>query len=185
MLIIEQQIEELLKKDKKLIIAIDGKCAAGKSSLANHLSNKFDCNIFRMDDFFLRDSQRSEERINTPGENIDHERFLEEVLLPLFNNQEVIYRRYDCHTHSIVEPIIIEDKKLNIVEGSYSMHPEFREYYDLMIFLDISNKLQKQRLKERNPSRYETFINKWIPLENKYINELHIKDLANILIESE
>ena len=65
-----------LNKDKDVLIAIDGKCASGKTTLAERLALKYKANLFHMDDFFLRPFQRSEERLKVPGENIDHERFL-------------------------------------------------------------------------------------------------------------
>ena len=46
-------IKNLLKDNEKLIIAIDGRCGGGKSSLGTMLTEEFDCNIFHMNDFFL------------------------------------------------------------------------------------------------------------------------------------
>ena len=49
-----------------------------------------------MDHFFLRPEQRTPERLRTPGENVDHERFLEEVLCPLRAGRVFWYRPFDC-----------------------------------------------------------------------------------------
>ena len=54
-----------------------------------------------MDDFFLRPEQRTPERFSEPGGNVDRERFLSEVLLPLRQGEAVDYRRFDCATFTI------------------------------------------------------------------------------------
>ena len=50
------------------------------------------------------------------------------------------------------------------------MRPEFLKYYDITVFMDISSSLQQYRLSRRETAEsLENFINKWIPLEEKYI----------------
>ncbi len=48
-------INSILNKSDKdtIIIAIDGRCASGKTILCNFIKNNFVCNIFSIDDFFL------------------------------------------------------------------------------------------------------------------------------------
>jgi uridine kinase len=46
-------IDRLLQQDR-VIVAIDGKCTSGKTTLASRLAEIYDCNVFHMDDFFLR-----------------------------------------------------------------------------------------------------------------------------------
>ena len=70
---------------KPLLIAIDGKCGSGKTTLGFYLKRQFDANLFHMDDFFLQDSQRTEERLAETGGNVDYERFREEVLKSLLD----------------------------------------------------------------------------------------------------
>ena len=66
-----------------VMVAIDGKCTSGKTTLASKLAEIYDCNVFHMDDFFLRPEQRTSERFAEIGGNVDYERFQEEVLFPL------------------------------------------------------------------------------------------------------
>lgn len=57
---IEVMIEEILKrKHRPVIIAIDGRCVAGKSTLALLLSEQPDTTIFHLDDFYLQGRQRN------------------------------------------------------------------------------------------------------------------------------
>ena len=79
----EKKIDGLLAEKDMVIMAIDGKCNSGKTTLASKLAEIYDCNVFHMDDFFLRPEQRTPERFAEVGGNVDYERFWEEVLLPL------------------------------------------------------------------------------------------------------
>ena len=47
-------MDVLLEGEGPVIVAIDGPCAAGKTTLAGKLQAAYDCNLFHMDDFFLR-----------------------------------------------------------------------------------------------------------------------------------
>ena len=52
------QVDRLVKKGNPAVIAIDGRCGSGKTSLANLIDNIFSCNILHMDDFYLPIEQR-------------------------------------------------------------------------------------------------------------------------------
>lgn len=180
------RIDELrTKDDKRIIIAIDGMCGSGKSSLASLIARIYECNVFHMDDYFLPVEMRTKERLDEPGGNVHYERFKEEILRPLSEGRPVVYRPYMCGVWTYSEPRIVEPKRLSIVEGSYSMHPYLREAYQLKIFLEVEEGEQIRRIAQRNPERsVQPFIDKWIPLENKYFNELSIRSYCDILIDT-
>lgn len=165
------------------IIAIEGGSAGGKTTLGNLLHRLYDCTIFHMDDFFLQPEQRTKARLKEPGGNVDRERFLQEVLLPLRKNQPVQYRRFDCSTFTIGEASTLFPSKLNIVEGAYSMHPDLAPYYDASVFLDVDPMLQKNRILHRNtPETAELFFSRWIPMELRYFETMHIKEQCSLVI---
>lgn len=174
----------LLTRKKTIIAAVDGRCASGKTTLSAELQKKYDCNVFHMDDYFLNDGQRTEERLSRPGENIDHERFLKEVLLPLSEEKEVSIQRYDCSRGLLLAPEHVPRKRLNIVEGVYSLHPGLSDYYDLKVFLDISKEDQKSRIEIRNSGETaQKFFSVWIPLEEKYFEFCGVRERADLIIE--
>ena len=86
-------IRALLDRQTRVIAAIDGRCGAGKSTLAAQLQAQLSCRVFHMDDFFLRPEQRTAARLAQPGENVDHERFLSEVLQPALRGEAVVRGR--------------------------------------------------------------------------------------------
>jgi len=182
----KQQYKELLSKIDGLIargnavVAIEGGSASGKTTLAKMLSDVYDCTVFHMDDFFLRPEQRTKERYEEAGGNVDRERFLSEVLIPLKNGEQIKYRKFDCSTMTLTDEETVIPKKLTVIEGAYSMHPELAEYYDLSVFLDISPELQRERILRRNGEKMAArFFNEWIPLEEKYFS---LTDAKNVVM---
>ena len=168
------KLAEEMKRTDRFVLAIDGRCTSGKTTLAERLAELTGADILHMDDFFLRPEQRTEERYAEPGGNVDRERVYE-VLKQLKTEGTGAFRRFDCGVLELTEEKGITGNRI-IVEGSYSMHPELREFYDLTVFLTISPEEQIKRLMQRNPERIEAFRGKWIPLEEKYFRELNIQD---------
>ncbi len=159
------------------IIAIEGGSASGKTTLAGILDEVYDCNVFHMDDFFLRPEQRTPERFAEIGGNVDRERFLAEVLEPLKEKKTVCYRPFDCSAWALGDPITVEPKKLTVIEGVYSMHPDLAGSYDHSVYLDISAEYQRERILKRNPAPLaKRFFEEWIPLENRYFEGMRVKE---------
>ena len=177
-----QAIELLLTEDRQVVMAIDGPCASGKTTLGAKLQERFDCNLFHMDDFFLRPEQRTEARFLEPGGNVDYERFREEVLEPLKRGEPFSYRPFDCKTFTLAQPVAVEPKKLTIIEGSYSHHPYFDNPYDLKVFLEVSPELQRQRILMRPAFLHQRFFEAWIPMENGYFEAFSVKEQADLVI---
>lgn len=178
-------IDDRLQTKKPLIVAIDGRCASGKTTLARRLKSHYGCNVIHMDHFFLRPEQRTQERLNTPGENVDHERFLEEVLLPLENGNAISYRPFDCSVQTLAEPVTLVPGDLTIVEGSYSFHAGLRDHYDLRIFLTVEPEEQLGRILRRNGERVaEMFRERWIPLEEHYFSICQVEKYADVRFDT-
>ena len=49
---IKQQIDAVMAKKEFVIVAIDGPCTSGMTTLAAKLAEIYDCNVFHMDDVF-------------------------------------------------------------------------------------------------------------------------------------
>lgn len=178
-----EKIDCMLEKGA-VNLAIDGGSASGKTTLADLLGKVYDCNIFHMDDFFLQPHQRTSERFAEAGGNVDRERFRYEVTEPLLKGEDVSYRRFDCSTMSLLPAVTVKPKKLNVVEGAYSMHPYLSELYNLSVFLEVSEELQKKRILKRNsPELAKRFFDQWIPFEQKYFEAFDIKNKCDIVIK--
>ena len=183
--ILKEKIDSILKLSKKdtLTIAIDGMTGSGKTTLANELSQIYNSPIFHADDFFLPPELRTEKRLNEPGGNIHYEKMKKEIIDHLINakiDDVIKYKPFICKKQDYGEEIIKKLKQINIVEGSYCLHPYFGKYYDYSVFLKINEKSQIDRLTKRCPEMINNFINKWIPLEKKYHDAFHVYDNSDL-----
>ena len=180
---VRERIRTLLAGEKpRIIAAIDGRCGSGKTTLAAWLMEQFDGNLFHMDDFYLRSEQRTPERLAETGGNVDYERFREEVAVPLAAGREVLYRRFDCASFSLEEPVLFPPKRLNVIEGSYSMHPYFGGIYDLRVFVTIDPAVQAERIRRRNgEEKLQRFLSEWIPKEEAYFRKYHPEQGALVI----
>ena len=177
-----QAIDDGLKQNGRLTVAIDGLCGSGKTTLAALLKTVYDCNVFHADDFYLPVSLRTPERYQTPGGNVHWERILDEVLRPLKTGAPFSYRLFDCGVMDFNGTVKVEPKPLNILEGSYSMHPALIDAYDLKIFLKTPPAVQSARILKRNgPERHAMFVSKWIPLENAYFAAYPVEKQSDLV----
>lgn len=163
-----KEIRRLRQEKEPVLVAIDGRCASGKTTLAEGLRQALSCNLFHMDDFFLRPEQRTEERYAQPGGNADRERFEAEVLRPLLLGKPFSYRPFDCRAMKPGSAVSVTPGTVSIIEGAYSCHPELWRYYDLHILLTTTPETQLARIIRRNPERAAMFQTRWIPLEERY-----------------
>ena len=173
---IQETVQALLKEKPRVLVALEGRCASGKSTLAEILSREFGWAVAHMDDFFLRPEQRTPQRLAKPGGNVDWERVLEEVLLPWQGGGQVAYRPYDCQSGKEGDLVQLDPAaRVLVVEGSYSVHPGLWKYYDLRVFLDVDERRQMARISRREgKSRSRIFRDRWIPLEEAYLTALPI-----------
>lgn len=181
------EINKLLDESDKevILVAIDGPSGAGKSHLCDILNQNFCCNIFHMDDFFLTPLLRTDERLKEAGGNVDYDRFALEILENIVHKNDFSYGIFDCRTLATKESLKVSHKRLNIVEGVYSLHPTLVEYYDYKIFLTLPCEKQLERILDRNGEfMLNRFKNEWIPLENIYFEKLNIKDKCDISFDT-
>ncbi len=179
---IKEIISELSANSSRLIIAIDGNCASGKSTLAEQLAAEISANVVHIDDFYLQPEMRSEERMSRPGGNIDYHRLTSEVLYPLSLGKECIYRAFDCRRSEFCTGFAVTPKPITIVEGAYSCHPCLDRFYACKIFLSIDPNEQMRRIIERNgDQKAKEFRDIWIPRENYYFDVLDIRNKCDFV----
>jgi len=168
--------EQAVREHGRAVIAIDGRCASGKTTAADLLSRALCAPVVHMDDFFLPPALRSPERYAAPGGNVHHERFAQEVLPHLLAGEAFTYRRFDCSVMDFGEAIEIPSASITIVEGAYSLHPAFGNYARLPVFSHIEPALQLERIFARDGDYVKVFREKWIPLEEKYLSACAVEE---------
>ena len=179
------QIDTIASKGRA-VVAIDGRCGAGKTTLAELLAPVFEAQQVHLDDFFLPPMLRSETRLAEPGGNLHYERFAEEVLPGLREAKPFTYRRFSCRQMDYSGSCTVDGARNVIVEGSYAMRPEFRSAYDFTVFCDIDPALQKQRILGRNgPDWYRDFETRWIPMEERYFEAMQLRKVCDVVLPME
>lgn len=177
------KIEMLIKEKPNAVIAIDGCCASGKTTLAAKLEEDFGFQIIHTDDFFLPPEMRTKKRLSQAGGNIHYERFNNEVINGIKSGKDFKYRVFSCKTGTFNSVKSISPLKPIVIEGAYALHPQFDDIYDLKIFFAIDRQTQLKRILERNGAdALEIFKNKWIPFENRYFEAFDIKSKCDITI---
>lgn len=178
------RIKELLAQNGSAVIAIDGKCGAGKSTLARTLCDELEGRLFHADDYFLRPEQRTAERLCEIGGNFDRERFYSEVAHPVRNRQKVAFRRFSCATMTLQDEVTVEYAPVTVVEGCYCLHPGLGRYYDISVFLNVEEREQSRRILERSgEEKHKRFVSEWIPMENAYFETMKIMEQCDFVFE--
>ena len=141
------------------IIAIDGRCAAGKTTLAARLAKEL-------------------------GGNVHYERFLTEVIPKLASGQAFSYQRFDCSRMAPGDWLPVQNNGFVFVEGAYSCHPVLGEYMDRKVFLDIDHETQTERIRTRNGEDIlQDFLQLWIPLEEAYFQAFSLEENTDYIIK--
>ena len=177
-----QAIDRLFLEKAQVLLAIDGPCTAGKTTLADILKCKYGCSVISMDKFFLQPQQRTAERLAQPGGNVDYERFHREVLQPLKAGTPFSYRPFSCAAQALAPPVSVIPHRLTVIEGTYSTHPYFQNPYDLTVFLTIDPETQRERVRQRELWKQERFFKEWIPMETAYFSHFRIRQACDLVI---
>lgn len=179
------KIKKLISQKSNAVIAIDGCCASGKTTLAEKIAEKFGAQLIHADDFFLPPEMRTAERLAMPGGNIHFERFAEEVINGIKGGKTFEYRIFNCKTGGYDGTKTVDPSKPIIIEGAYSLRSEFADIYDYKIFMSVDERIQLDRILKRNGNEaLEIFKSKWIPLENKYFEHFNIEEQCDMVIKN-
>ena len=180
-----QRVDALKVQGKRpVVIGMDGMAASGKTTLAALLEQRLDAAVVHMDDFFLPQGFRTPQRLKTPGGNVYHERFAQEVLPYLRSGVLFGYRIFDAHAHAYIGTRDIWAKDVILVEGCYCMHPSFGDIYDLKLFVEVSPYEQEQRIANTRAAVAEMYKAMCIPMENRYHEAFGIREGCHMIITS-
>lgn len=166
------------------VVAIDGRAASGKTTMAQQLAEILGADTVHLDDFFLPPALRTAQRLARPGGNVHHERFAAEVLPHLGQPQPFAYRRFDCGSMDY-DPAerTVGAAAYRVVEGSYSHHPAFGRYAHLTVFSSVQPDEQLRRIAVRNGDEMaQIFRTRWIPMEEAYFAAYDIAAHADVQV---
>lgn len=169
---------------------IDGKCGSGKTTLSERLGERYGCNVFHIDDFYLPIVMQTPEVMKEPGGNINYDRFIAEIMAPLTSDSTVVYRPFLCMEQKYAPGVSLKRTGVNVIEGTYSCHPVLREIYAkltgwevITLFMDIDDRNQRDRVRGRvGQLRFKLFEDKWIPREREYFSAYSVREYCDYSI---
>lgn len=187
--LLEARIRDLLAEKSRVLVALDGMSASGKTTLAGALARHFpSCAVVHMDDFTIPFEDRFPGYFDAQLSNADVGRFDREVLTPLHLGRDACYRPYVCHPEpGFLAPVTVAaQSRLVIVEGAYCLHPQLFERYDLRVLCTVSPDVQRRRILERNGSaQLERFLRLWIPMENRHIQAHSLAARCDLMLSGD
>lgn len=163
-----------------LLIALDGRCGSGKSSLAMELAQELPLNLIHMDDYYLPMADRDPDWKEHYGKNMNFARLISEIIEPALKGDSLRVRPYSCRYARYQEEVQLPPKSVTLIEGSYSLHPLLRDFYHYSIYLQVSDETQRQRLIAREGERFPFYEELWIPLENAYAESCDPNSFATL-----
>ena len=179
-------IEGRLEKQDRLILALDGMSCSGKTTWAGELAERFSGSVVHMDDFFLPRDRFTKDLEALPGGNMDRDRFRESVLTPLAAGGDFAYAPFSCDQQSLLPDRVAVSGRLVVVEGAYALLPDWGNYYDLALFLQVSMEEQQGRLLLRNGARgMVPFLTRWIPREETYFAACDVRARCDAVVDGE
>ena len=153
------------------VIALEGRCASGKTTIAKGLEN---VTIIHCDDYFAKDDVLDFKRLSNDIDNCKE-------LIKNKKTNKYKYLAYDCHNQKYIEKeLIIKDYLL--VEGVYGYSDKLKDKYDKLCFVVVSKDEQNKRLLTRGEDIYNKFVSIWIPREEKYFENNKYVEIADALI---
>ncbi len=178
------EIGTRMARQETVCVAIDGPSAAGKSTLGTLLGELYGCPVLHMDDYFVPQWERSEERMARPGGNIDAGRFAREVLPGMTAGTAFTTGVFDCHTQAIREIRTIPAAPLYVTEGVYALHPDLADAYHIKVYMDVERLTQNRRILRRNGKEIAArYRREWIPMENSYFEAFDIKNQCDFVFD--
>ena len=170
--------------ERPAVVALDGFCASGKTTLAEEFRIRYGARIIHTDDFYLPAQMRSEERYAEPGGTIQYERLRAEVVdclaLPSLTHGRIRHADF-----SVGDYVTLPLAPVTVIEGAYASHPYLGDYATVRCFMLTDPEEQRRRILSRNgPEKLAVFEARWIPYERRYEAAFGIREKADFIIET-
>ena len=151
-------------KPSRVIVALDGRCGSGKTSIAALLTRIFKCDVIHMDGHYLPFSRRKPDWEAQHAGNID--------------------------LAGVKRALLASSGEVLILEGSYAHHPSLWTFPAdkaenlscVKVFVTCAKEEQARRLLLREGAHFAEFERLWIPLEERYFADLRVEEKSDLRI---
>ena len=189
--------QQLESRGAPLVVAIDGRSGAGKSTIATQLAAVMPATVIPTDDFFAAELTTADWNARSPSERardaIDWRRLRRLALEPLCAGRAAVWHPFDfaAGEHDdgsyafASESVRREPSPLIILDGAYSSRPELADLVDCVILVDAPAATRRERLVLREaPDFLEAWHTRWDAAEDYYFTEVRPRESFNIVVDS-
>lgn len=196
---INTQMQTLSPKARPLLVGIDGLGGAGKTTYVKHMEKglaKTNCQVvtFHLDDHIVERNKRYEtgyeEWVEYYTLQWDVERLTNDLFKPLHTHWDtIILPFYNIVTDSTsAKQIQIEPNSIVLIEGVFLQRPQWRSFFDYIIFLDCPRKLRHERVLKRDSTIgnhqaiHAKYKRRYWPAEKHYMNSVKPINNADVVV---
>lgn len=179
------ELEGRMSSDRAVLVGIDGRGGAGKSTFARALVACLrDATVVEFDDFYRPSATRLAPGDPDIGGNFEWRRLRDQVLLPLSRGEEARYQRYDWGADSMAEWRSVSARGVVVVDGNYSTREELRGLYDFRIWVEAPHAVRLARGLERDgESARGRWLDEWMPEEERYLAAQEPWRFADLVVD--
>lgn len=177
-----------IDRDRPLLVALDGRSAAGKSTLAAAVAPLVEAGVIDGDDFYSGGTAAEWDAMS-PAEKVDHcidWRRQRPVLEALSRGETAGWHRYDWETDDgRLEKTLVkcEAAPVIVLDGAYSARPELADLFDLRVLYDAPAELRRRRLIQREGEDHQAAWNaRWDEAEQWYFSRVMLPEAFDLVI---
>ncbi len=170
-----------------VLVAIDGRAASGKTTLANELGKESPhIRILHADE--LQRPQAEGEWDNwTPREcatNFVKEEALRHVLSKLITGRQAVYEPFDWTVHKLRRPMTLSPEGIIVIEGAYTLRKSIRNHFDVKVWVDCDEQVRMARIRAQ-PTPSPGWREAWTRGEDFYLEHERPSLAADVVVRGD
>jgi uridine kinase len=166
----------------RIVVALDGRIGAGKSTMASAIADRTSACVIPGDDFYafrITDAEwEARSTVERVRDVIDWRHLRTSALEPLRAGRAASWQTYgamqpDGSFHVKPEPVCREPAPLIVLEGAYTTQPALADLIDLTVLIDTPTPLRLERTGKRDaPDFLEHWHRRWDEAESYYFTRV-------------
>ena len=179
-----------LDRPGPILVALDGRSAAGKSTLAGEVAPLVGAVVIDGDDFYSGGTAETWDAMSA-AEKANHcmdWRRQRPVLEKLASGLPATWHPYDWEADDgslTLTSVVCDPAPVIILDGAYSARPELADLFDLRVLLDAPATLRRAQLIEREGEGYrEEWNARWDEAEQWYFGNVMPPESFDLVIEA-
>lgn len=184
----------IARRQRPILVALDGGSGAGKSVLASLIAYEIDAAVVPLDDFFAADIPDAEwdaRSVEERARNIfDWPRVRQDALEPLLAGRPARWYAFDFTvlraggTYGMcANPTIREPAPVILLDGAYSAGPQLADLVDLAVLVDAPAAVRHARLAAREEQGFlERWHARWDAVEAHYFSQVRPRASFDLVV---